>query len=678
MNAAGMSPTSSASTAGKSLRYSCVNGVECVASAPAPPRRRKRKADEDLRARLKRCEELLKGYGAKVESDDGVQEENEVDIKPPRDISSGPEPAKRKGKLIAEHGMSRFLDNYGQLEDARDILQRSPSKGEDNSSVAESSAPDGSALLLFSNPQILSLRSLHPQPVQIFRLWQTFMDNVNPLSKLLHTPTVQCQILEATGNLNGLPRNTEALLFSIYTSAIVSLNNEDCEALMGESRSMLLTRYSTAAQHALVRVGFLKSSDMVVLQALVLFLLAVRHNWEPHSLWILTGVALRLAQRMGVHRDGDGLGIPIFEAEMRRRLWWQIMMLDGRSSQLAGAGASVLTTKIWDAKLPSNLNDGDLNPDMTEMPLEHKGQTEMIFCLITYEFCKFFQDAGATEWQNKAPPSLGDTDKWLDDLENRIESKFLRYCDPSIPLHFLSTAVTRSIISNKRLSAHHPRQYPDKGASMPQQEKDMLFINALQMIEYDAMAHSMKSMKRFLWHIKSYFQLDVFVFLLSELRHRPIGPLADRAWRVVHDVYKYHPELISDESNGLYVAMGSLTLLVWQPREVELARHHHGYSEVPDFISALRSQRPALTRLKAKAMDEKMEKTLIYQHASEQHLNNIPARGSAEVTTSFDDTVDFGNVMPLEMSPLDWDYWNNLLQEYELQATENSGQQYFG
>jgi len=46
--------------------------VECIFRAPAPPRRRKRRSPEvGLLARLKRYEELLKSYGAKIDNSNG-------------------------------------------------------------------------------------------------------------------------------------------------------------------------------------------------------------------------------------------------------------------------------------------------------------------------------------------------------------------------------------------------------------------------------------------------------------------------------------------------------------------------------------------------------------------------------------------------------------------------------
>ena len=59
------------------------------------------------------------------------------------------------------------------------------------------------------------------------------------------------------------------------------------------------------------------TTSLVVLQALVLHLLSVRDIYEPRAVWSLTGVAVRIAQGMGLERDGVFLGLPPFETEMR-------------------------------------------------------------------------------------------------------------------------------------------------------------------------------------------------------------------------------------------------------------------------------------------------------------------------------------------------------------------------
>ena len=131
---------------------------------------------------------------------------------------------------------------------------------------------DGGCFLFGSIRPFASLTSFHPDPVNIFKLWQTFIDNVHPLTKLLHAPTMQKEILEAISNPSNISRSMEALMFAIYLAAVISLDDEECKSKMGGPRSTLVAKYAGLAQQALVRASFLKTFDMVVLQAFTLFL----------------------------------------------------------------------------------------------------------------------------------------------------------------------------------------------------------------------------------------------------------------------------------------------------------------------------------------------------------------------------------------------------------------------
>ena len=213
-------------------------------------------------------------------------------------------------------------------------------------------------------------------------LWQTFLDNVNPLVKLIHAPTVQQMILESSSNLGKVLPSTEALMFAIYLCAVTSLGNEDCERIMSSSRPTLLARFSHAAQQALINSEILKTSNMVVLQAFTLFLLAMRDSHEPNSTWLLAGLAVRIGQRIGLHRESASRAVSVFEAEMRRRLWWQILILDFRSAQLSGSKVEA-DGQNFQTKRPLNVNDSDLTPSMKEPPVEHPGITDMLFCSRT-------------------------------------------------------------------------------------------------------------------------------------------------------------------------------------------------------------------------------------------------------------------------------------------------------
>jgi Fungal specific transcription factor domain. len=169
---------------------------------------------------------------------------------------------------------------------------------------------------------------------------------------------------------------------------------------------------------------------------------------------------------MGLHRDGTALRLSVFETEMRRRLWWQLIILDSWNGRLSGSG-SALTFPHMDTKLPLNVNDSDLYPDMKEIPKEHSGATEMIFCLMRYEVGHFFLrkitasspfDGHWSTFSNLSK-SLAEKDQALDEMERILEQKYLRHCDKSIPLHLATLFVAKAASCAMRLEAHHPRQY---------------------------------------------------------------------------------------------------------------------------------------------------------------------------------------------------------------------------
>lgn len=130
-------------------------------------------------------------------------------------------------------------------------------------------------LLLGSRKTSVDLSALQPEPVHIFRLWQTYLDNVNPLLKVTHTPSLQPRIIQAMGNMADISPSLEALMFSIYCISILTIPAEECQALFGSPKGDLVMRYQFGAQQALANCGYLRTSDRICLTALYLYLVCL-------------------------------------------------------------------------------------------------------------------------------------------------------------------------------------------------------------------------------------------------------------------------------------------------------------------------------------------------------------------------------------------------------------------
>jgi hypothetical protein len=150
---------------------------------------------------------------------------------------------------------------------------------DDDDCSSETMAPDDNPELLFGGDTPgAKVEKLWPEAAHIFRLWQIYLDRVNPLTKIIHVPSLQPYVAEAASGSQNVPKNVEALLFAIFVMAAVSLTPDECRVLLGYSREEALQRYSAGVRLSLVGVGFLKTHDLTTLQALVIYLVYAPTN----------------------------------------------------------------------------------------------------------------------------------------------------------------------------------------------------------------------------------------------------------------------------------------------------------------------------------------------------------------------------------------------------------------
>ncbi|KAI9740689.1 MAG: hypothetical protein M1818_004653 [Claussenomyces sp. TS43310] len=583
------------------------------------------------------------------------------------------------GKRVVERGHSRYIESTVQLQSSKSVMNDlSDEDTPDTSPKLQTHAEN----LLFGRPVLRILSSQHPGPVQIFRLWQAFLDNVNPLVKLFHAPTVHQSILEATTDLSKISRDTEALMFSIYLSSVTSLTDDECRNIMGESRSVLLSTFSNAAQQALINAKVLRSTNLTVVQAFTLFLLSMRQHYDPQTLWLFTGLAVRAGQRIGLHRESASQGLSVFDSEIRRRLWRQIIILDTRTAQLSGTASDVDSYLSSDSKWPLNINDSDLYPTMKEPPAEHKGVTEMLFCSIRYEIGKFMyrtkiiKTFAGNDTSMTVLASMSDKDKAIGGLEKILEQNYVSFCDPSIPFHLLATCLARGAVSRVKFMVHHPRQFPDNGESLPQYEKDKMFSTCLEIIELDHFMYTTTCLRKYLWHVNVFFPLDAFILILTDLSRRLDGELVDRAWELVGQEYECHPELVANLKNPLYFAIGNLAIRAWDKKVAGC----QGSRQVatPRFISSLRSQRESkLVQTQPKHVGT--DNTTAYDHVGDasQILPTLQSYTNEWSDSFVADPSLTSDYVPMDVNLMDWEYWQTFLESQEPSMLDVSGQQLF-
>ena len=377
-----------------------------------------------------------------------------------------------------------------------------------------------------------------------------------------------------------------------------------------------------------------------------------------------------------------------FEVEMRRRLWWQITLIDVRAAEVCGAGMAVVT--LGDTKRPLNVNDADIYPDMPKPPIEHEGTTEMCFIMLRSSIGRYFKYIYKPQLGSDYDPGqqLGDgsgktLQELMDEFEAYLNEHFLKNADPLNHLQFFTSMVARAILCSWKVM-DSIRKAADKTSPNAQLHRDKLFEGSLKGIEYDNLGHTTKNIQRFLWHINSHFQWHSFVALLGELRSRTRGELVDRAWQQVGEVFEHHPEMLHTR-NPLHTAVANLALAAWQAREADFARTHQTSipTRPPHFIIALRQQRLERERSVDKSNSDSpptISTTISTGTLSSgpQVLSEDFAFVDAAAPTEFGSTDDFSafaNPAPsFDSNQMDWSAWDSLLQNYELPAPMEEAQ----
>ncbi|KAK1843219.1 fungal specific transcription factor domain-containing protein [Colletotrichum chrysophilum] len=592
--------------------------VTCTPSTPAPARKRRR-PNQDLQERLARCEALLKQYATTGSTTPPAGPPTVSSIlspstQPTPSSTAGPSPSitqlplptgtasiiddigspatsqwKPAGKVVVEDGSVRFMDSYlwatvhDQLTAMRQIIEAE----EEEQSVLGSDAvtPDDNVDLLLNDFAAIDLEDVTPSPVQIFRLWQVFLERVNPITKLIHVPSLQPLVVEAAANHSNVANNAQALLFSIYLVATLTMTEAEARQMLDSSKEDALKKFTAGVKAALTKVNFLKNHDMMTLQSLILYLVSLQGRYNRHAAWVLSGVLIRIAQKMGLHRDGDSLNLTPYETEMRRRLWWQIIMLDTKYAMVSGFCDTLLPWN-WDTKTPQNVNDADLFPGSTEPVQPREGPTEMAFCLLLYEVGRFivenripdFEAVVLGAMENESPESqatnLATLAKYrtlVDNLDSKLIALEKKYCDPLAGnIHIVATKIRSMIIDKMRTMMIPMRELPEWGTEIFNVQDNMFRISLMHH-EHNVELYEFMENTGFVWFFKLHFQIDVFIVMAGQLYKRPTGRLADRAWKVIDRVYQFHEELW-DMSRKENVQLGIYMLKAWRARERSLVQ----------------------------------------------------------------------------------------------------------
>lgn len=200
---------------------------------------------------------------------------------------------------------------------------------------------------------------------RLLSLWFNSQDSFRPT---IHAPTFQEEYKNFWDDPNRACVSWLGLTFAIMSLAeSFSLRTEDPRSAEGKATLARVKRLHSLAASAAVLADF-TTPKKYTLECLLFYMSGLRGNDGFMKVWLTIGLIVRLALRMGYHRDPKYYPrLSAFEGEMRRRVWCVVTMVDTFISFQLGL-PSMVKTIAFDIEPPHNLLDRDFGPSTKVLP----------------------------------------------------------------------------------------------------------------------------------------------------------------------------------------------------------------------------------------------------------------------------------------------------------------------
>ncbi|RDW63639.1 hypothetical protein BP6252_11184 [Coleophoma cylindrospora] len=393
----------------------------------------------------------------------------------------------------------------------------------------------------------------HPSELHCSHLIRCYFSNVHPLCMILHRPTARLY-LESSRSSPGQAttesarRGLDALRHAVYFAAVTSMSPAGCMQYLGASKETLVMRYLRSCEAALSHADFLNSVEIATLQALVIYITAIRSHSSNRSGWSLIGLVVRLAHSLNLHRDGDGRAFSPFDAEMRRRLWWHIIVLDIRASE-DRATEPMIYDGSFNTSMPRNLNDSDFGPTSGCLPKARIGTTDMTFSLICMDVSNTCLVVNYVPPRKQRVLSIAQQEDIIKGCTGRIDSIYLAGSVASDPKTWVVSTIGQLLILRLWLVVQYPlqsvrlnKQYFPSGLALRTATLYLALRESLEESEYST-GHR--------WFFQTYVPWHALAVALVALCKQTKGPLVEQAWSIIDQGFEKWGGRMADSQGGI-------------------------------------------------------------------------------------------------------------------------------
>ncbi|KAL3960397.1 hypothetical protein ACCO45_005514 [Purpureocillium lilacinum] len=516
----------------------------------------------ELRGRLRRLEDLVTELSGQLE-DGSLPPTRQLQLGA---LSSGSSASAGKtpltgneemyedfGRLVVDQGgrprvdrgfWSIFCDEVEHIFEAiQDVSDEPQPAVRQASSVDDGSTQDHCHGYLLGNPCASTAEEdLYPLPSQVPFLWNTFVQNVDPFIKVLHVPTVESVISQTKGKLDSLGPGVEALLFSICLAAIVSLDGDEVSDAFRVSRGEMISRFRLGAERTLGRARFATTRDVQVIQALAIYLSILPYIDSAQLASNLTGVLMRIATSMGLHKDDlDGEQpnkVSVVEMETNRRLWWHICFIESRGVDLGVPGIGI-SEAAFTTRTPSNIDDqkipytsgtafagGELRPSPTALAVIR---------------CEIWQLRSTL--RSRPDDTLALQLQMAHDSRARIAGLYPftpRSDDAFVSFLQTITGLFFAKVEMEIYRQHLLRGPADAGAAAS--TRSQFFTSSVAVIDATRELETNPAWHKWRWQLRGRFPWRAVGSIFIQLCQLPWTPASERAWDLARGLFEGLPE----------------------------------------------------------------------------------------------------------------------------------------
>ena len=340
----------------------------------------------------------------------------------------------------------------------------------------------------------------------------------------------------------------------------------------GSSKTDLNLKYRIGLEHALAKADFLNAPDIVLVQSLAIFLCLARRYDSPKFVWMMMGLLIRMAQYLGLQRDGTHFeGMTPFDIEKRRRVWWALCSLDIRASEDQGTDLTI-KRGTFDTKMPLNINDADLNPESKRMPTERSGVTDTSHVRIFAESWDIMTQLMAPGGADIAA-GLEVKGRLLDELSQRYEQNYFQYMTETDNIGYgVLQSVVRLVVAKMTLLVFLPILFSSPGEDLSDEIRLKLLVSAIEVAEYNHSLNAKESYKHVRWVFQVYTHWYAIVYLLIEINRRPWSPIIERAWNALHSSWLIPAHVSVDKNMHMWFPLRKMMIKARKHRDTEIDR----------------------------------------------------------------------------------------------------------